>query len=85
MSNFILSSLFLEVTSTKLGKELAYFILGLSCVVCFIFVYYEVDETKGKSVDECVKLFQGKREFNNDKSTKVSINADLKAQLIDSK
>jgi MFS family permease len=50
LSNFIVSSTFLTITSTDAGKVYAYLILCGFSISAWIFVYYLVPETKGYTI-----------------------------------
>ena len=50
LSNFVVSSVFLSIMKTDLGKVLAFVTLAIFTTICIIFVYIFVPETKGKSI-----------------------------------
>lgn len=56
-ANFILTAMFLPITATATGKVYAFMFLGVSSIAAYLFVFKMVAETKGKSMEECVRLF----------------------------
>lgn len=50
LSNFLVSSLFLTITETQAGKVYAYLILAFFSVSAWIFIYFLLPETNGKSI-----------------------------------
>lgn len=55
ITNFIVSISFLTILNdVTYGEIIAFMILALSCILSFVFVYFKVPETKGKSLDEIV-------------------------------
>ena len=56
--NYLVSSIFLQVTSGPLGKVFVYMIMAIICLLTFFFVLRFVPETLGRTNDECVKLVQ---------------------------
>ncbi|KRX00110.1 Major facilitator superfamily domain, general substrate transporter [Pseudocohnilembus persalinus] len=57
VSNFIVASAFLTLTETPIGQILSFAFLGLCCFAGMVFVYYLLPETKGKSLEQIIKLF----------------------------
>jgi SP family myo-inositol transporter-like MFS transporter 13 len=51
IANYAIASLFLTLTSTDLGQVITFAGISVFCILCFIFVYYLLPETKGKSVE----------------------------------
>jgi hypothetical protein len=54
--NYLLSAVFLVITSTDFGKIISYIILALSCFLAYWFTYMYVPETKDHTLEECVEL-----------------------------
>ena len=54
LASFLMCSLFLSGTESDSGKTYTFVILALFCVVAFIFVYFMVPETAGKTIEENV-------------------------------
>ena len=54
ISNFIIASVFLTLIDTNIGKLITFASLALICALCWIFVYYLLPETKGKTFEENV-------------------------------
>jgi SP family sugar:H+ symporter-like MFS transporter len=50
LSNFIVSSLFLTITSTDAGKVYAYLILAFFASSAWFFVYFLLPETNGFTI-----------------------------------
>jgi hypothetical protein len=50
LSNFVVSSLFLTITSTDAGKVYAYLILAGFASSAWFFIYFFVPETKGLTI-----------------------------------
>ena len=59
LSNFIVSSFFLTITSTDAGKVYAYLILCAFSIGAWIFVFFLVPETKGFTIKENVDRILG--------------------------
>ena len=55
LSNFAISSVFLTIVSTDLGKILAFLILAFFNIWAICFIYRRVPETKGKAIHENVE------------------------------
>ncbi len=53
--NYLVSQLFLTLTKTPAGMVATFAVISLFAVGCFLFVYFLVPETKGKSIEENVK------------------------------
>lgn len=82
--NYLLSAIFLIITSTEAGKLISYTILGLSCFVAYYFVYLYVPETKGCSLDECVRLVQLTQYYHVGKTRQVTVeDIELKQKIAD--
>ena len=56
VSNFIVSELFLTLTSSDIGQVLTFVAIALFAVGTWIFVYYLIPETKGKDIEEIVLM-----------------------------
>ncbi len=54
--NYLLSAVFLLITSTDTGKIIAYIILALSCFIAYWFTYIYVPETKDRSLEDCIRM-----------------------------
>ena len=54
--NYLLSALFLVITSTDTGKIISYIILALSCFFAYWFTYMYVPETKDRSLEDCIRM-----------------------------
>jgi len=52
LSNFMVSSLFLTITSTDAGKVYAYLILAFFATCTWFFIYFLLPETKGFTIQE---------------------------------
>ena len=50
ISGFLVSSIFLTMTSTKEGKVYSYLILSLFSISAWFFIYFMLPETKGNSI-----------------------------------
>jgi len=61
LSNFLVSSLFLTITSSNAGKVYAYIILAGFSVAAWIFIYFMLPETAEKSIQENVQNIMGKK------------------------
>lgn len=51
VSNYIISQLFLTLTSSSVGKVVTFACIAVFCVFAWLFVYYLLPETKGKSIE----------------------------------
>jgi len=49
--NYFIAAVFLTATSTQLGKILSYLAIAMFISATWVFVYFSVPETKGKSLD----------------------------------
>ena len=60
LANYLVSSVFLSTTATDTGKVASYSVIAVFCVLAFIFIFFLLPETKEKSLDEIVMLFNPK-------------------------
>ena len=51
LSNYIVSSTFLSIMQTDLGKVLAFIILAFFSLFAWIFIYYLLPETNGRPIN----------------------------------
>ena len=55
--NYIVAAFFLSATSTDIGKVVSYLVIAFFILCTFFFIKKYVHETKGRPLDECVRLF----------------------------
>jgi hypothetical protein len=59
--NFIVSMTFLTLMSFNAGKVLAWALPAFFTALAWLFVFFKLPETKGKSLGEILELFKGKK------------------------
>ena len=50
-TNFVVATVFLIMLNTKLGSVLSFIVLAFFAMCAWIFIYYLLPETAGKTVD----------------------------------
>jgi SP family myo-inositol transporter-like MFS transporter 13 len=58
IANFVVSMTFLTITSTDVGLVLAWDMLAAFAIATWVWVYFLLPETKGKTLEEVLKLFK---------------------------
>jgi hypothetical protein len=53
--------IFLAIIETSLGEVIIWAVLALFACITFIFVYFLLPETKGRSLEDVLELFENKK------------------------
>jgi hypothetical protein len=60
-----------------LGKDVTFFLFAGCTLLSIVFVYFLLPETKGKTMEEMEKLFNGNKNSNSDSKEPSEINNDV--------
>ena len=71
LSNFVVSSTFLTIMATDIGKIIAFALLALFATSALIFIYFLVPETNNRPISENVDNILKGRARNLDSSKKI--------------
>ena len=66
IANYAISAVFLTSTEKPIGKVLTYVVIAVFCLLAACFIYALLPETKGKTLDQIIVLFNPKQPVNSD-------------------